>query len=89
MNVQGTLGIEVMGFTNNYSPVIDSNDIYNVYDTGIHKFFGARPIIKNNIIELKGGYGIDMLDSDTVKVYNNLIIGAYWGVNNLTTTSLF
>jgi hypothetical protein len=47
MNVQGVYGIEVEGFTNDYSPVIDSNYIYNVYGYGIHKFFGARPVIKN------------------------------------------
>jgi hypothetical protein len=87
--VNSTWGIEIDGFTNDYTPVIDSNYILNVYDTGIFKFFGARPIIKNNFIELKGGYGIDMLASDTTKAFNNLIIGAYWGVNNLTTTNLF
>jgi hypothetical protein len=89
MVVQSSEGIDVEAFTNNYSPVIDSNEIYNVYDTGIYKFFGARPTIKNNNIILKGGYGIDMLDSDTTKAFNNSIIGAYWGVNNLTTTNLF
>jgi hypothetical protein len=88
MNVEGVDGIHIEGFTNIYTPVIDSNYILNVYDTGIYKFFGARPIIKNNIIELKGGYGIDMLDSDTTKAFNNLIIGAYTGVNNLTPTNL-
>lgn len=88
MNVEGVEGIDIQAFTNNYTPVIDSNYIENVYDTGIYKFFGARPIMKNNIIELKGGYGIDMLASDTAKAFNNLIIGAYTGVNNNSSTNL-
>jgi hypothetical protein len=89
MDVQGTLGIEVIGFTNNYTPVIDSNDIYNVYDTGIHKFFGARPVIKNNNIYVKYDTGIDMMDSDSAKVINNLIFNTgYAGIISNTNMNL-
>jgi hypothetical protein len=89
MNVNGAWGIEIDGFTNDYTPIIDSNDIENVYDTGIFKFFGSRPIIKNNNIRVKYDTGIDMMDSDSAKVLNNLIYNSgYIGINSSTYMNL-
>ena len=89
MNDDGFSGIEIKGVTNNYSPIIDSNHIYNVYGYGIYKFFGSRPIIKNNEIRLIGDYGIYIMQSDTAKAFNNLIIGAYTaGIDNNSYTNL-
>jgi len=83
MNVNSTWGIEIDGFTNNYTPVIDSNDIYNVYDTGIYKFFGSRPVIKNNNIYVKYSTGINLMPSDSTKIFNNLIYNVgYAGIDS-------
>ncbi|MBV6421703.1 MAG: hypothetical protein DAHOPDDO_02984 [Ignavibacteriaceae bacterium] len=90
MNVQGTWGIEIDGFTSNYSPIIDSNEILNVYDTGIFKFFGSRPVIKNNYIHVKYSMGIDMMESDSAKLFNNVIYNAgNTGINSNTYINLF
>jgi hypothetical protein len=76
MNVQGASGIHIEAITNNYAPIIDSNDIENVYDRGIYKFLGSRPIIKNNNIQVKYSKGIDLLASDSARVFNNVILNA-------------
>ena len=89
MNVQGVYAIEVLGFTSNYSPVIDSNDIFNVYDTGIHKFFGSRPIIKNNNIHVKYDTGIYLMQSDSSRVFNNFIYNVgYAGIDSYSNMKL-
>jgi hypothetical protein len=88
-NVEGVTGIRVEAFTNNYTPVIDSNYIENVYDKGIYKFFGSRPIIKNNYIQVKYDTGIELQESDSAKVFNNIIINpGYLGINNPTYLNL-
>jgi hypothetical protein len=59
----------------NFYPVIDSNYI-ETERTGIDKGFGARPIISNNSIILRGVGGLGMSlggPSDTAWVYNNLV----------------
>jgi len=91
MNVEGSTGISIEGFTSSYAPVIDSNFIDNVYSRGIYKFIGSSPTIKNNVIILKGGYGIDIKQSGSgiTKVFNNLIIGAYSGIDNNAYTNLY
>ncbi|MFI5237052.1 MAG: right-handed parallel beta-helix repeat-containing protein [Ignavibacteriales bacterium] len=89
MNVEGAAGIHVEASTSNYTPVIDSNDIGNVYDTGIRKFLGSSPTIKNNIINVKYSTGIEINLGGTSKVLNNLIINSeYAGINNNTSTNL-
>ncbi len=56
MNDQaGVRDIRIEAFSNNYTPVIDSNYIEMYMIQGIYKSIGARPIIKNNIIKLKYG----------------------------------
>jgi parallel beta-helix repeat protein len=89
MNVEGVYGIRVEGFTDNYYPVIDSNDIENVYDTGIDKFFGSRPVIKNNNILVKYDTGIYLMQSDTTKVFNNVIYNVgYAGIDSYSNMKL-
>ena len=89
MNVEGVYGIQVDGFTSNYTPIIDSNDIENVYDTGIHKFFGSRPFIKNNNIHVKYDTGINLMQSDTTKVFNNSIYNVgYAGIDSYSNMKL-
>ena len=83
MNVEGVEGIRVEGFSSSYRPVIDSNYIDNVYDTGIYKFLGTIPTIKNNIIIVKYSTGIELHESDSAKVYNNIILNAgYAGIDS-------
>ncbi|NWF91248.1 MAG: right-handed parallel beta-helix repeat-containing protein, partial [Ignavibacteriaceae bacterium] len=89
MNVEGVQGIRVEAFTNNYTPIIDSNEILNVYDKGIYKFFGTRPTIKNNYIQVKYDTGIELQESDSAKVLNNVIVNpGYYGINNPTYLNL-
>ncbi len=91
MNVEGVEGIDIAAFTNNYTPVIDSNEILNIYDKGIYKFFGTRPTIKNNYIQVKYSRGI-MLEtaSDSAEVLNNIIIYAgNAGIDSPTNINLF
>ena len=83
MNYPGGIGIAVEAFDYSYTPVIDSNvivlsgDFFTPGD-GINKSFGAKPIITNNMIFIKGGQsdGIFLGDSDSGWVYNNLIVAA-------------
>jgi parallel beta-helix repeat protein len=82
------VGINVEAFTNDYTPIIDSNFIQtNFY--GIYKFLGANPIISNNIIVMNGGRGITIQQSDSAKVFNNGIINSgYAGIDNNSFTNL-
>jgi hypothetical protein len=89
MGVGTAKAIRVEAFNNNYTPVVDSNYIYNVYDTGIEKFLGSRATITNNEIRHKGGYGILIRQSDTAKVFNNSIINAGVGIEDNSYTNLF
>jgi len=89
MSVGSAKAIRVEAFTNNYTPVVDSNYIENVYDTGIEKFLGSRATITNNEIRHKGGYGILIRQSDTAKVFNNSIINAGVGIEDNSYTNLF
>jgi hypothetical protein len=74
-------GIYIGAFDFSYKPTIDSNYIvvegfpYTAAD-GIYKSFGAKPVITNNIIILKGVQcdGIYLSDGDSAWVYNNLIV---------------
>ena len=68
-------GISITAFNNNYRPTIDSNYILTRSD-GIGQSFGTRPIIKNNVIEFiqYGSRAIDLSNSDSAFVYNNLIL---------------
>jgi hypothetical protein len=82
----GETGIFITAFSNNYNPIIDSNYIESI-SSGIRKSIGARPIIKDNIIILKtASTGIFLSTSDSVKVFNNLIlddsIAATEGISN-------
>jgi hypothetical protein len=89
MNVEGVTGIRVEAFTNNYTPVIDSNDIENVYDTGIDKFFGTSPTIKNNVIKIRYSTGIKIDQGGTANVVNNIILNSgYVGINCNSSTNL-
>jgi parallel beta-helix repeat protein len=82
MDVQGVTAIRVEGFTSSYAPIIDSNYIDNVYDTGIYKFISSSPTIKNNIIRVKYSTGIRLAQGGTAKVYNNIIINSgYIGID--------
>ena len=88
MGVGTADGIRVEAFSNDYRPIIDSNYIYNVYDTGIEKNLGSRPTIANNEIRHTFGNGIVIRQSDTAKVFNNLIYNAGIGVDNNSGTNL-
>ncbi|MDH3268351.1 MAG: hypothetical protein OEM46_05805 [Ignavibacteria bacterium] len=88
-------GIQIEAFYNNYMPLIDSNYIKAGRGNGIRKNIGARPAIKNNVIEFIQ-YGADAIflgNSDTANVYNNLIIigTGYGGIYNISllNTKLF
>jgi hypothetical protein len=86
------VGINIEAFTNNYTPVIDSNYIVTKGDA-IYKFLGAKPIITNNIaIMMNGASGIVIQQSDSAKVFNNRIINSgYAGVdaNSFTNLNLY
>ena len=57
-----------------FTPLIESNYI-NSWKMGIYVFFGSKPTIINNVIELLGGlHGYRGSLSDTVKFCNNLIV---------------
>jgi hypothetical protein len=79
-------GVYIQAFNNNYVPIIDSNFIEAYGINGILKSVGTRPTITNNIIRfIKYGADAIFLDySDSVKVFNNLIIigTGYGGINN-------
>jgi hypothetical protein len=76
-NSQSTVraGIYIEAFYNNYQPIVDSNYIESVH-YGIYKSFGARPIIKNNVVLLPqdGEWAIFLSTSDSTYIYNNLIL---------------
>jgi hypothetical protein len=65
-------GISIMAITDNYSPLIDSNNILTIGD-GIVKSLGSRPRIINNSISLRGGKGIWLSVSDSAYIFNNRI----------------
>jgi hypothetical protein len=69
------IGIHVAAIDLSYMPIIDSNYIETVYD-GINISFGTKPTIINNTILLKNfsARGYVGSFSDTVKVFNNVII---------------
>ncbi|MCW8966852.1 MAG: hypothetical protein OQK82_09245, partial [Candidatus Pacearchaeota archaeon] len=75
--------IRIEAFDYTYKPIIDSNYIYsNQRSYGIEKSFGASPIISNNFIFLDYGGAMSLSYSDTVKVFNNLILGNGTGIHN-------
>ncbi|NWF91251.1 MAG: right-handed parallel beta-helix repeat-containing protein, partial [Ignavibacteriaceae bacterium] len=72
----GSAGIYIDAFFNYYQPIIDSNHIVARSGKGIEKSIGAKPIIKNNVIEFiqYGGDAISVSSSDSAFIYNNLIL---------------
>ncbi|MBE0572998.1 MAG: hypothetical protein IH618_15760 [Ignavibacteriaceae bacterium] len=88
----GAAGIFITAFFNYYQPIIDSNYIVVRIGKGIEKSIGARPIIKNNVIEFIqfGSDAISLSSSDSAFVYNNLILigTGISGINNLTVPYL-
>jgi hypothetical protein len=81
-------GIRIGAFTDNYSPILDSNYIVTNGDA-IYKNLGSRPVIKDNIMNLINGNGIIIQQSDTAKVFNNLILNSgYSGIDNNSFTNL-
>jgi hypothetical protein len=81
-------GVRIEAFDFTYTPLIDSNTIYAGRFLGIDKSYGTRPIVKNNTIILNPADGINLGHSDSVKVFNNLIYGKGWGIDNAEVTSL-
>jgi parallel beta-helix repeat protein len=89
MNEEGVTGIRVQAFTNIDTPVIDSNDIENVYDKGVDKFFGTSPTIKNNVINVKYSTGIKIDEGGTANVANNIILNSgNTGINGNSSTNI-
>jgi hypothetical protein len=85
-------GIQMQAFTNNYFPQIYNNHIYYPKSYGIVKTFGNCPKIYNNVIFLNNEFnrGIFLGDTDSIFVYNNLIISqnAQEGIGNPATYTL-
>jgi hypothetical protein len=86
--IESGYGIRLEADNNNYTPIIDSNYIIAGSGNGIRKTLGTKPLIKNNVIEFIQ-YGADAIflgNSDTAKIYNNLIIigTGYGGVYNIS-----
>jgi parallel beta-helix repeat protein len=81
-------GIYTGGFSYSYTPTIDSNYI-ETFGYGIYKFNGSRPTIRNNILKMDGGEGIVIQQSDTAKVFNNLILNVGAGIESNSFTNLF
>ncbi len=71
-------GIDIEAFTNDYTPIIDSNYIENdnPRGNGINKALGSSPSINGNIIKLKGiaNGGIHSGIGGITKIFNNNII---------------
>jgi len=85
MDVEGVYGIRLEAFSDTDTPVIDSNLIVNVNDTGIDKFLGTTPTIKNNVIIMKYGTGINIDEGGTTTVTNNIILNSgYIGIDGFT-----
>jgi hypothetical protein len=95
-NTDFQYGVELGSYYyNTYAPIIDSNYIEAQW-AGIDQSFGSKPTINNNTIVFKnfgGGDGINIGDSDSAFVSNNLIInfnknrlGA--GIQNMGTRCL-
>ena len=82
-NSQSTIiaAIRIEAFDFTYTPVIDSNLIY-AYSEGIDKSYGARPIIKNNVIFLNPADAMYLSHSDSTRVFNNFIYGRGYGIYN-------
>ena len=87
-NPQGgySAGVRIEAYYLNFYPTIDSNYIYVTEWYGIRKSYGTRPTIRNNTILLHGAdaEGMELYDSDSTFVYNNLIIshGSQNGIYN-------
>ena len=81
---QAGVGISIAALTDNYSPLIDSNNIITIGD-GIVKSLGASPTIANNFIFLVDNApdGIISGIDGNVKIYNNIIVAksGYDGIN--------
>jgi hypothetical protein len=72
-------GVSIGAYFFNLYPLIDSNyiEVCAVGGRGVSQSYGARLTIRNNTIKLvHGDKGIFLGDSDSSKVFNNLIIGA-------------
>ena len=92
-------GIDIEAFDYSYKPRIDSNLIfarsnspYNAPRYGIHKSFGADPIISNNTIVIEhSAYSAALFLSyaDSAWVYNNLMYGRGFGIDNEGVDHLF
>ena len=88
MNVEGVDGINVQAFSSAYTPIIDSNYIDNVYATGIYKFIGSGPTIKNNII--RSSAGIKLAQGGSAIVENNIIVNSgYIGIDYFANSNVF
>jgi hypothetical protein len=82
------IGIHMVAINLSYLPVIESNYIETV-SNGIKISFGSKPTITNNTIILKGEWASAYTGSysDTVKIFNNLII-AEIGIRAFRTANL-
>jgi hypothetical protein len=69
-------GFYLNSTSNDYRPIIDSNYIETGFGNGIRKSIGSKPIIKNNVIRFTqyGSDAIYLSSSDSVYIYNNLIL---------------
>ena len=78
-------GILIDAFTGNYYPIVEQN-IVSCEIQGVLVEFNSRPTIRNNIIFLNGdgAMGYQGGGSDSVWVYNNLVVAEYApvGFNN-------
>jgi hypothetical protein len=87
-------GIDIEAFTNDYTPIIDSNYIENdnPRGNGINKALGSSPSINGNIIKLKGiaNGAIALGIGGVSRVINNLIIAenGYNGVDGNGSTKV-
>ena len=89
LNVEGVYGIRIESISNNDTPIIDSNYVENVYDTGIYKFISSSPTIRNNIINVKYDNGIGIAQGGDVKIINNTILNAgSAGIDNFITSNV-
>jgi hypothetical protein len=71
-------GISIAALSDNYSPLVDSNNIVTI-GNGIEKSLGSRPKIISNSIILRGGTGIWLSVSDSTYILNNLIFAETFG----------
>ena len=77
MGTNGDCGINLGAYDFTYHPVIDSNYFGGTFSEGIKITFGTKTTISNNIINGDTfGYGFLGSYSDTVKIFNNLIMSS-------------